>query len=50
MLQINRLYITYIGNQASTFLFFVWKILDFHNFWLFREQVTIYSELHLFFI
>ena len=32
----NRLYITYMGNQAPTFLFFVWKILDYHNFWLFR--------------
>ena len=25
----NRLYITYMTNQASTFLLFVWKILDF---------------------
>ena len=35
----NRLYITYMGNQASTFLFFVWKILDYHSFWLFWRQV-----------
>ena len=25
----NRLYITYMGNQASTFYFYVWKILDY---------------------
>ena len=41
----NRLYITYMGNHASTFLFFVWKILDYHNFLLFREQVTTFLEL-----
>ena len=38
----NRLYITYKGNQASTFLFFVWKILDHHDFWLFWGQVSIF--------
>ena len=38
----NRLYITYMGNQASTFLFFVWKILDHHDFWLFWGQVSIF--------
>ena len=41
----NRLYITFIGNQASTFLFFVWKIWEYHSFLLFREQVTKFSEL-----
>ena len=38
----NRLYITYMGNQPSTFLFFVWKILDHHDFWLFWGQVSIF--------
>ena len=41
----NRLYITYMGNQASTFLFFVWKILDYHSFWLFRGQVSIFLDM-----
>ena len=41
----NRFYITYMGNQASTFLFFVWKIWDYHNFLLFQEQLTIFLEL-----
>ena len=41
----NRLYITYMGNEAFFFLFCVWKILVFHNFLLFREQATIYLEL-----
>ena len=40
----NRLYITYMSNQASTFLFFVWKILGYHNFWLFLGQVSIFLE------
>ena len=42
----NRLYITYMGNQASTSLFYVWKILGYHNFWLFLGQVSIFLELH----
>ena len=41
----NRLYITYMGNQVSTFLFFVRKILDYRNFLLFRQQVTIFLVL-----
>ena len=41
----NRLYITYMGNQASTFLCFIWKILDYYNFWLFRGKVLIFLEL-----
>ena len=41
----NRFYITCMGNQASTFLFFVWKIWDYHNFLLFKEQLTIFLEL-----
>ena len=41
----NRLYITYMSNQASTFLFFIWKILDYHNFLMFQEQMTIFLEL-----
>ena len=41
----NRLYITYMGNLVSTFLFFVWKILDYHIFLLFREQLIIILEL-----
>ena len=34
-----------MGNQPSTFLFFVWKILDYHNFLLFRVQVSMFLEL-----
>ena len=41
----NRLYITYMSSQAPTFLIYVWKILDYHNFWLFRGQVSIFLEL-----
>ena len=41
----NRLYITYMGNEAFFFLFCVWKILVFRNFLLFREQATIFLEL-----
>ena len=41
----NGFYITYMGNQASTFLFFVWKIWDYHNFLLFQKQLTIFLEL-----
>ena len=41
----NRLYIIYMGSQASTSLFFVWKILDYHNFLLFRGHVSIFLEL-----
>ena len=33
-----------MGYQALTFLFFVWTILDYHNFWLFRGQVSIFLE------
>ena len=41
----NRLYVTNMDNQASTFLSLVWKILYYHNFLLFREQVAIFLGL-----
>ena len=41
----NRHYITCMGNQASTFLFFAWKILVYPIFLLSREQVTIFLKL-----
>ena len=28
----NRLYIAYMGSQASNTLFFVWKVLGYHFF------------------
>ena len=40
------IYINHVGNQASSFSFFDWKILENnYNFWLFQRQVSIFSEL-----
>ena len=40
----NILYKTYVNNLASSFQFFLWKVLDFHVSWLILEQAIVFWE------